>query len=315
MRALRLTACAALLALVAVLVPAARASAELPVIGIGEQHEEIFNDPGYQRLDINDVRYVASWDALTTGWETAETDEYMNAAREAGQRVLLGFGHSRNAKLMHKLPSVKAFQKQFLAFHARYPWVTDFLTWNEANHCSQPTCNDPERAAQYYLVIREHCHGCTIVAADVLDGSRLVPWVKRFQKAVGNRRVIWGLHNYIDANRFRERGTKALLKAVKGDVWFTETGGLVVRRNGSTVAFPGSTKHAAAATRWVFKLAALSPRIKRVYFYHWSAPAANNATWDSGLVDRFDHPRPAYNVLLSWLIKHGIAPPYSSSSR
>ena len=50
--------------------------------------------------------------------------------------------------------------------------------------------------------------------------------------------MIWGLHNYIDANRFRTRGTRALLRAVKGDVWFTETGGLVVRRNGSTVEFP-----------------------------------------------------------------------------
>ena len=82
--------------------------------------------------------------------------------------------------------------------------------------------------------------------------------------------MIWGLHNYIDANRFRTRGTRALLRAVKGDVWFTETGGLVVRRNGSTVEFPGSTRHAAKATSWVFRLAALSPRVKRVYFYHWS---------------------------------------------
>ena len=75
----------------------------------------------------------------------------------------------------------------------------------------------------------------------MLDGTKMPAWVKRFQKAVGkNRKVIWGLHNYIDANRFRTRGTRALLKAVKGDVWFTETGGLVMRRNGSTIAFPGS---------------------------------------------------------------------------
>ena len=53
--------------------------------------------------------------------------------------------------------------------------------------------------------------------------------MQAFQKAVGKRRVIWGLHNYIDANRFRTRGTKALLQAVKGDIWFTETGGLVKR--------------------------------------------------------------------------------------
>ena len=52
------------------------------------------------------------------------------------------------------------------------------------------------------------------------------------------RRLIWGLHNYIDANRFRTTGTRSLLRAVPGEVWFTETGGLVVRNNGSPVEFP-----------------------------------------------------------------------------
>ena len=67
-----------------------------------------------------------------------------------------------------------------MKFRARYPWIRDYLTWNEANHCSQPTCNNPKRAAQYYLALRKHCRGCRIVAADVLDGSKLV--------AVGARR-------------------------------------------------------------------------------------------------------------------------------
>ena len=43
--------------------------------------------------------------------------------------------------------------------------------------------------------------------------------------------------------------------AAKGKIWFTETGGLVVRRNGSRIAFPGNKKHAAKATKQVFKLA------------------------------------------------------------
>ena len=34
-----------------------------------------------------------------------------------------------------------------------------------------------------------------------------------------------------------------------------------------------------------FKLAALSPRIKRVYFFHWEQPSIPNYTWDSGLLD------------------------------
>jgi hypothetical protein len=31
-----------------------------------------------------------------------------------------------------------------------------------------------------------------------------------------------------------------------------------------------------------------------------------NPTWDSALVDRHDNPRPAYDVLRSWLLRHGI---------
>ena len=94
-------------------------------------------------------------------------------------RVLLGFGHSRDPRQAHTAPSVKRFEREFVKFRARYPWIRDYLTWNEANHCSQPTCRNPERAAQYYLALRKHCPGCRIVAADVLDGSKLTRWVKR----------------------------------------------------------------------------------------------------------------------------------------
>jgi hypothetical protein len=227
----------------------------------------------------------------------------MATARASGARVLLSFGHSRIQGKEHHLPSVATFQKEFLRFRARYPWVTDYVTWNETNHCSQPTCDNPKRAARFYLAIRHHCRGCRIVAADVLDGTKMVPWVKRFAHYVGTTKIIWGLHNYIDANRFRERGTKGLLKAVKGDIWFTETGGLVMRDNGSTVDFPESTAHAAKATDWVFRLAGLSSRIRRVYLFQWSPVKTPHPTWDSALMNPHDQPRPAYDVLKRWLRK------------
>jgi hypothetical protein len=287
---------------VATLVLAVPAKAA-PLVGIGEQNPSMFSDLRWRALGLKDVRVIAGYDALHSGWQRADLDAYMAAAHAAGARVLLGFGHSRIEGREHHLPSVATFRREFLAFRARYPWVKDYLTWNEANHCSQPTCNSPERAASFYMTIRSHCHGCRIVAADVLDGTKMVPWVKRFAHVVGTTKLIWGLHNYIDANRFRTRGTKALLKAVKGDVWFTETGGLVKRENGSTVEFPGSTRHAADATNWVFKLAALSPRVRRVYIYHWTPPTSPNPTWDSALVDSRDRPRPAYTVLRKWLVR------------
>jgi len=294
------------LALVALLVFAPSAGAT-PLIGIGEQHPAMFTDEAFAPLGVRDARFVAAYDALGNAVERAELDVYLQAARAAHVRVLLGFGHSRDPRLAHTAPSVKRFEREFVKFRERYPWVRDYLTWNEANHCSQPTCRHPKRAAQYYLALRKHCPRCRIVAADVLDGANLTRWARAFQKAVGNRRVIWGLHNYIDANRFRARGTKALLRAVKGDVWFTETGGIVKRTNRSGLRLPQSTRHAAKATSYVFKLAALSARVKRVYFYHWSPAKTPGATWDSALVDAQARPRPAYKVLHSWLVEHGIA--------
>ena len=98
-------------------------------------------------------------------------------------------------------------------------------------------------------------------------------WVKAFRRRASGSRLIWGLHNYIDANRFRTRGTLSLLRAVTGTVWFTETGGLVERNNGSPIEFPENQWHAARATRWVFqRLARLSPRVRRVYLYQWTPP-------------------------------------------
>jgi hypothetical protein len=293
-------------ALAVVAGPARAAVAAPPLVGIGEQNPSIFSDAKWKALGLKDVRVVAAYDALHSPWQRADLDAYMTAAHAAGARVLLGFGHSRMPGKEHHLPTVATFTNEFLAFRARYPWVKDYLTWNEANHCSQPTCRHPERAASFYKAIRRHCRGCRVVAADVLDGSKMVGWVRRFASAVGTTKVIWGLHNYIDANRFRTRGTKALLKAVKGDVWFTETGGLVRRNNGSTVVFPGSTRHAAQATNQVFRLAGLSSRVRRVYLYHWTPPPGPNPTWDSALVDSRDRPRPAYDVLKKWLARLGI---------
>ncbi len=293
---------AALLIAVATLVLAAPAKA-VPLVGIGEQNPSMFSDARWRALGLKDVRVIAAYDALHSDWQRAELDNYMAAAHAAGARVLLGFGHSRIEGKEDHLPSVATFTREFRAFRARYPWVKDYLTWNEANICGQPTCKHPERAARFYLSIRRHCKGCRIVAADVLDGSKLVSWVRRFAHTARTTKVIWGLHNYIDANRFRSRGTRALLRAVKGNVWFTETGGIVERNNGSPIQFPESTAHAAKATDWVFRLAELSSRVRRVYLYHWSPPPDPVPTWDSALVDRHDRPRPAYGVLLRWLVR------------
>jgi hypothetical protein len=291
----------------AVLVPVATAKAPSPPeIGIGEQSPEMFSSPYFTALGVKNVRVITAWDSLRHKWSRQELDTYMAAARAAGANVLLGFGHSRsgNAAARRRVPSVAAFTKEFKKYRKRYPWVRDWLTWNEANHCGSKTCHLPQRVARFYNNIRHNCWHCNVVAADVLDLPGMGAWVREFRKTARKDGLIWGLHNYIDANRFRTSGTRELLKAAPyGKIWFTETGGLVVRRNKSRIAFPGNKRHAAAATKQVFKLAALSPRVKRIYFYNWQPSKAPLPSWDSALVDRRGRPRPAYKVLKAWIEK------------
>src|SRR4051812_23762649 len=264
----------------------------------------MFSDPRWQALQLPDVRYMASWNALHHGSERRDLDAYMAAAHAAGARVLLGLNHARGHHEGHKLPSVRAYSREFAAFHKRYPWVTDFLTWNEENLCGQPTCRNPKRAAQFYNAARRRCPDCRIVGADLLDVPNMADWARRFRRYAKGP-LLWGLHNYLDANRFTTSGTRTLLRTVRGDIWFTETGGLVRRTNGSKIKFAAGAAHAGRATTQVFRLAALSRRIKRVYFYQWSPAPDPHATWDSALTDRRGRARPALAILQAWLRRHG----------
>jgi len=294
---------AAAAALVVALGAPATANAA-PAIGIGEQSAELFTSSHFTRLGLRDVRFIAAWDALQSDWQRRELDLWMSAAEAAGARVLLGFGHSRIHGREGRLPSPAAFRREFLRFRARYPLVTSYLTWNEANHSSQPTWRRPDRAARYFDIVAGSCRGCRVVAADVLDWPNMSRWLRSFRRAAKRRPRIWGLHNYIDANRFKSDGTREFLRATGGgEVWFTETGGLVERRavtrDGTLKAYRHTTRHAAKAMSHVIRLARLSPRVKRVYVYHWQ-PGARTNRWDSALLDRAGRPRASYHVLRRW---------------
>ena len=190
------------------------------------------------------------------------------------------------------LPTPERLIYEFRRFRARYPWVTDYATWNEANHCGEPTCHRPALVAAYWRKLSRECRTCRVLAAEVLDMPNMTSWVKAFRRAAKVEPRYWGMHNYIDANRPRTTGTRRLLRAVKGLVWFTETGGIVSRSNREKVTFPESVEHAAIATRFLFDdLVPLSRRITRVYLYHWNS-YPGPSTWDSGL-DRPQRRAPA----------------------
>jgi hypothetical protein len=282
---------------------ASAAARSFPVIGFGEQRPGIFDNHHWNELGLRDVRLLVGWDALRYKWQRREIDHWMDEARQSNARVLVAFSRSRAPWRRKMLPTPKQYEAQFLRFRQRYPEVEQFIAWNEANHCSQPTCHRPDRAAQYFDVIADACSYCAVVAADVLDTTDMVDWLKAFRRHARNTPKIWGLHNYIDANRFRTSGTRAMLKAVRGTIWFTETGGLVRRKKTSPIKFPDSPTHAAKATRWLFdKLIPLSPRIRRVYLYHWQTQGPE-ATWDSAVLDPRGRPRPAFSVIARYVAR------------
>jgi polysaccharide biosynthesis protein PslG len=280
--------------------PAAASSP--PLIGIGEQKPEMFGDSRWLRLGMHDARYIAPWDVLHDERQLDRLDSWMAAARATGTRVLLGFDRSsRSARLRRSLPTDRRFAREFRRLRKRYPYVRDWITWNEANHPLQPTANRPRRVARFFGIMVRNCRGCRIVGADVLDISNMTSWILRFKAYASERPRIWGLHNYGDTNQLKTTGTQTLLRITgRGQVWFTEAGGLVVRREyaGATVkrVFRYSQRHAARSTKHVFRLACLSPRIRRVYLYHWQAPA-KVTNWDSAFLGPRGGVRPAYRTL------------------
>jgi hypothetical protein len=270
-------------------------SADALTIGIADQKPDMFTDLRFLASDLHYARRAIPWDTLTSPTQTADLDAWLAAARDAHVNPLLSFTHSSTDR--RRLPTPERLLYEFRRLRARYPWVTDYASWNEANHCGEPTCHRPALVAAYWRKLTRECPTCRILAAEVLDMPNMTSWVKDFRRAAEVEPRYWGLHNYVDANRLRTTGTRRMLKAVTGQVWLTETGGIVSRVNRRKVTFPESAEHAATATRFLFDdLIPLSRRITRVYLYQWNSYPGPK-TWDSGLIGPSGKPRPAYRVL------------------
>jgi hypothetical protein len=276
-------------------------------VGIADQNAALFSDPLFTQLEIKRSRYFPAWNAALSREQSGWLDTWLNAARAAGVEPLISFSQSLNSACPRrpcKLPSVREYTRAFRAFRRKWPSVRVISPWNEANHRSQPTFKNPKRAAQYYNVVRKYCRGCKIVAADVIDETNMERWLRVFRRTAVKPR-LWGLHNYRDTNpRKGQRygGTARLLRAVRGEVWLTETGGLVrfVLPSGGTL-FPYSLSRANRAVKRMFSLARrYRGRIKRLYIYNWFGQTRSNR-FDAGLVNVDGTARPAYNTVVRTL--------------
>ena len=55
-----------------------------------------------------------------------------------------------------------------------------------------------------------------LVGADLLDRANIASWAQRFVKVAHRTPAVWGLHNYIDANRMSTKTTALLLRSGLG---------------------------------------------------------------------------------------------------
>ncbi|HEY1539404.1 MAG TPA: hypothetical protein VGF63_08405 [Solirubrobacteraceae bacterium] len=276
--------------------PAAAALRRDVRIGIGDQKPDMFSDSRFIALGVKYARLTISWDAMTVPWEVQELDAWLAAARADGIAPLISLGHSRTDR--RSLPTPERLEYEFLRMRQRYPWVTTWATWNEANHCGEPTCHRPKLVAAYYRALRRGCPKCTILAPEVLDMPNMSSWVKQFCAGLGFKPTLWGVHNYVEANRFKMTRLRALLRVLpRSDIWLTETGGLVRRDNDSATKIPQGPRHAGEVTRYIFdRVVPDNPQIKAVYLYNWNAGPADD-TWDSGLITPAGRERTALDVL------------------
>jgi hypothetical protein len=283
-------------------------------VGIGDQDAALFDDARFNETQIKRVRYLVPWDWYRSAGQRQETASFLARANGSGREAFVTFTAARGCWANNRYsrasrcraPSSSAYKSSFRRFRQSFPYVKVFAPWNEANHKSQPTASSPRRAASYYNVLRSACKGCTLVAADVLDQRGVDRYLRSFMRYAKGSPRRWGLHNYSDVNRRRSSGTRTVLRTVPGEVWLTETGGVVVFGS----SFPRSETRAASRTKYMFLLAdayserrsGMRSRISRIYPYSWFGDA-RTARFDAGLMDPDGSPRRAWSVFKSYVAR------------
>jgi len=292
--------------------PRAHAAASFQT-GIADEGTEMFSDPLWQQLHTHITRYIAPYDTAVRGYSLMKATAWIHAAEAQHQQVLVAFYHSEYTPT--RMPSIGTYEQDTKKFMQLFPRVHLYQPWNETNRgnvrYTYEKFNSPTavESAKYYQALRHVCPKCTILGLDILDQNQVGPtlaYVAEFKAELRHLRVptptLWGLHNYSDTNRFSSERTRAILGAVPGDVWLTETGG-IVKFGGAFPNYRGSgLARAAKALGFMFAIASSQPRIKRLYIYDWTG-GTSSTIFDSGLTDAHHRPRPGYVIVCAHL--HG----------
>jgi hypothetical protein len=290
--------------------PRAHAAASY-LTGIGDEQSEMFGNSLWQQLHTKIARYIAPYDAAVRPSSLAKAKAWISAAEAQHQQVLLAFYHSEYTPT--KLPSVALYQHDVQKFVKLFPHVKQYESWDESNRGNVPhSFSSPSAAsaAKYYQALLRVCKGCSVVGLDVLDQANISPtlrYISEFKREVSHLETvmpsIWGLHNYSDINRLQSSRTREISHAFGGgQVWLTETGGLVQFEPDFPDKHGAGLTRAANVLKYMFSLAASQPQIKRLYIYDWTG-GVNSTRFDAGLMNAHDQPRAGYVVVCKAL--HG----------
>jgi hypothetical protein len=272
--------------------------------GIGDEHAQMFQNPFWLRLHTKIVRYIAPYDAVAHSYSLDQAINFIRAAEALHQQVLVAFYHSEYTPTT--LPSVSQYQRLVRKFVKRFPYVKQYQAWDEANRGNvahaflSPSATT---AARYYQALLRSCTHCTVIGLDILDAQDIGPtltYVAEFKHEIGRLQTvmpkIWGLHDYSDINRMESWRTRELSRALGGQVWLTETGG-IVKFGGAFRNVNGSgLSRAAKVLKYMFRVASSESQIKRLYIYDWTG-GGGSAKFDAGLTNAHSQPRAGYIVV------------------
>jgi len=273
-------------------------------VGLGDETASMFANPLYKRLHTKIVRYIAPYDAVVHPYSLTRATQFIHDAEAQHEQVLVAFYHSEYTPT--KLPSVSSYQRDVQRFVKLFPNVRQYQSWDEANRGNEPhqwSSPSAVEAARYYQALIRVCKGCTVIGLDVLDQAYIQPtlqYISEFKREIYRLETvmpkIWGLHDYSDVNRLESWRTRDIVRALGGQVWLTETGG-IVKFGG---AFPNNRgsglTRAAKVLRFMFALAGSVPQIKRLYIYDWNGGTASTR-FDAGLTNAREQPRAGYVVV------------------
>jgi hypothetical protein len=276
--------------------------------GIGDESPAMFGNPLWQRLHTKIVRYIVPYDAVRHPYSLDQAKIWIGEAEARRQQVLVSFYHSEYSPFT--IPKTSVYKRDVAKFIRLFPHVREYQAWDESNRGYIPhylASPSAARTAMYYRALLHVCRGCTVVGLDVLDGENIYPtlnYIYQFKREIYRLHTvmprIWGLHDYSDLNRLESWRTSDLIRALGGQVWLTETGG-VVKFGGAFPNRHGSGLwRAARVLSYMFGVARSHPQIKRLYIYDWTGGNARTR-FDAGLTNPRGRARPGYVVVCKHL--------------